>query len=317
MNRNRWFVVGLVVVSAASFSACWHQSRAAMPTAAQGEAPTPLRRPAIFAPVLTEGQFSYSQVNCSGFMLPRNFSHAVRVSGGEDGLQVSQQKSGDIIYLANAGETVPGTWYRVMRAVADPELDQFSGQRGMMHRMGRLYESVGSALIIRREDRSAIARVGLTCRPIEVGDFAVPWKPFISPTMPMEQRLDITQPLLGPLGLLVAARDYKSEVGEGDEVYLTWRQSPHAKPGQRWLIFRRNNSPSSRMLESGMVSGKVGYPQPGADISSLLNARKPADIVGEVTILWVNEHAATGIITYSRKAILPGDEVGLATHRDE
>jgi hypothetical protein len=269
------------------------------------------------APVISSSQFDYSQVNCAAFssrVKPPN--RVLRVSGSEQGRQVSIHDEGSIVYLAGAARFRVGETYRLVRTVQRPSIQEFSGQYGKISQLGRLYQMVGAVQLMRAVNGQAVGVLSYTCRPVEVGDYAVPWAARPNPVEPERQQINLIQsPGYAP-GLIVAGTDDQLEFAQGDDVFMIWnRGAVPVRIGQRLLIYRTDQSPSYHGLNTGYITAMSAYPQPGVDVSGLLGTKEPAEIVGQVTVLWTTYGSATGVISFSRDVVYPGDEIAFPTQR--
>lgn len=255
--------------------------------------------------------FSTSQMECSNFFSTGGYQHVMRLTGAENGLQITQRTAGDIIYLNDAAALHPGDEVRLMRiSNPKPQTEQFQDQQGMLSSMGLQFESVGRAQILGVDaNQVATARIDFSCQAAQVGDFAIPWQPRKSPPLPTSETINLLQSVSGRTQWVVAGRNMASVLGAGDELYLTGSAQQGARPGQRWLIFRRPDSPSTRRYRSAVqgVYSLMGT-EPGLDINRLSALPHPPEIVGEVVVISAEAHGSTGIVTYARDTILPGDE---------
>src|SRR5579884_108770 len=235
-----------------------------------------------------EPSFSASQIECADMYSTQGYSRVSWEVGSEDELQIPNKTQGEIIYLMRVESAVPHT-------------DQFPGQTAYLNGMGRLFAMVGRARVLRINAAGvATARIELSCRESQRGDFAIAWQPRASPKLEPSETIDLLHPVEGRLQMVAAGRDLGNEFAKGDEIFLTGRGVATAV-GQRWLIFRRTHSPSMAVFRRAAYGVE-------AEVAA---AGEPAKIVGEAVIISTRPNSSAALITYSRDVILPGDEAML------
>lgn len=252
---------------------------------------------------------------CAGFFTHRPIDAGMRVMGGEDGGFKNEYGDGDIIYLSRGAGAAPGSQFVVIRAIRDPNpYESFPGQRLLARQLGTLYSEIARIQVRIAHEASLTAEVTQSCEPIVAGDLAIPLTPRSAPPYRTPKVTDRFAPSSGkPTGILVAAREYQQNVGEGQTVYLNLGRNQGAQVGSYVRIFRtamsRTRDPfeqAAREYPTESMGQQMGRRLTRAEIAGL-----PRTVLGEVMLLAVEDDSATGIITFSREEIFLGDQVEL------
>lgn len=302
--RRVLVVMGIFAVALLGASpAAWGQSAVASAAATSAGWSVAVHQPA---------SFSQTQLECSDFYAPGFYPDVHRLIGANAGMETSLLTAGQVVYFNAAAGLHAGDSVRLLR-VGDQsdQVEQFPNQQRDLRAMGTRFTNVGRAEILSvNPGGTATARIDFSCVPAKVGDFAIAWKPTLGPKLATSETINLLTPLRGRAQLIAAGRDMSSELGTGSEVYITGGERAGLHPGQRWLIFRSTSSPSQwqyRTASEGMKG--MPYGEPGLDVAKLEASPRPAEIVGEATLLRVDPDAATAVITYARDRIMPGDGV--------
>jgi len=149
--------------------------------------------------------------------------------------------------------------------------------------MGRLYDQVGQLKVLCAQENSSIARIGLACDHVSIGDTLLPFRPIPVPLILKPERTDnCDAPSGNPTGYIIFIKDELVGAGEGVPVIIDLSEAEGAYPGQFAAIFRDNP-----------VEGM------------------PRLIVGELGILTVEDGYSTAVLTYGWAPIEVGDRVEL------
>jgi hypothetical protein len=179
---------------------------------------------------------------------------------------------------------------------------------------------VGQLEVVMVQPEFALARVTMSCEPLEIGDWVIPFRSVDVPQPPHPRPFSPTMKASGEAkGSVVTAKNvlvnfgstFKGSnviagvgkggltnieqgiSGEGNIVYLNVGKDSGAKPGDTFIVFR---DPST--------DRKI-YPLPSE--SSVLANNRVA--IGEVLIVKVEERASTALVTYATDGIAMGDTV--------
>jgi hypothetical protein len=255
-----------------------------------------------------------SDLYCAGFFTSRPLD-AMTVLGGESGGLKNEFSDRDIIYLSRGQGASPGSEFMVVRPIRDPSArESFPGQRLMMMRLGTLYSEIARIQVRIVHEGSLTAEVVRACESIVSGDLAIPLTPRSAPAYRLPKVTDRFAPASGkPTGLVVAAREFQQNVGEGKIVYLNLGRNQGAQVGSYLRVFRaatdRAQDPfeqAAREYPTAAMGQQMGRQLTRAEVASL-----PRVVLGEVMLLAVEEGSSTGIVTFSREEISLGDQVEL------
>lgn len=252
---------------------------------------------------------------CAGFFTRRPMDAGLSVLGSEDGGFKNEYGDGDILYLSRGPGAAPGSQFVVIRPIRDTNpYESFPGQRLLTRQLGTLYSEIARIQVRIAHEASLTAEVTHSCEPIVAGDLAIPLTPRSAPAYRIPKVADRFAPSSGkPTGLLVAAREYQQNVGEGQIVYLNLGRNQGAQVGSYVRVFRsamsRTRDPfeqAARKYLTESMGQQMGRQLTPAEIAGL-----PRTVLGEVMLLAVEDDSAAGIITFSREELSLGDQVEL------
>jgi hypothetical protein len=219
-------------------------------------------------------------MQCAHYIVPGSEDESLYVIGSEDGATKIAFTERDILYLnkgSNAGVR-PGDVYTLHHR-AYPVKHPENGRK-----LGNKVETTGWTRVILVQENSATAVVEAACADIHSGDYA---KPLEKPNVPLALRrapADRTTPPTGKAhGFVVDISDDSSIAGTGHLVSIDLGADTGIAPGNILSVYR------------------IMYP-------SVPTSR---NVLGELAVLAVREQTATAKVTYSRDAIMVGDEVEL------
>jgi hypothetical protein len=240
-----------------------------------GEGPGALPPGAVLYPVSEE-----FTMQCAHYIISDPEDESLFVIGSEDGATKVAFTERDILYLnkgSNAGVR-PGDVYTLHHR-AYPVKHPENGKK-----IGTKVETTGWARVILVQENSSTSVVEAACNDIHAGDYA---KPLEKPNVPLALRrapADRTTPPTGKAhGWVVDISDDSSIAGAGHLVSIDLGADSGVTPGNILAVYR------------------IMYP-------SVPTSR---NVLGELAILAVRERTATAKVTYSRDAIMVGDEVEL------
>jgi hypothetical protein len=267
---------------------------------------------------------THADIYCAGFITKQNVPNANFVLGGLHTANTTKFVNGDMIYLGGGGYQ-SGQEYTILRALQDPnKYELFAGQHSMIKATGQPYAELARVKIIDTRSKSAIAEVEFSCDPIVPGDIVVPFaeKPTVSFHPPV--RFDRFAPPNGKLsGRIVMAKDFDSEVGTGQKVYMNVGAGQGVKVGDYFRAVRsyeadlkdpvdslsfkasttedtQKNPPS---IEPKFMSRGKGQVIRVADL--------PRRAVGEIVVISATDTTATGMIVFALEDVHVGDGVEL------
>lgn len=149
--------------------------------------------------------------------------------------------------------------------------------------MGILYAQVGQLKVICAQENTSIAKIGLTCDNVSIGDVLLPFRPIPVPLVLSPEPTDrCDAPNGNPTGTIVFNRDDIVGATAGITVMADLSEAEGAYPGQFATIFQDNP-----------VEGM------------------PRLLLGELGILTVEDGYSTAVITKSWAPIEVGDRIEL------
>lgn len=258
-----------------------------------------------------------SDIYCAGFFTNRPIETSLIVLGSPDAGFKNEHADRDVLYLSKgrSGITTPGGHYMLLRPLKDINpRESFPGQRKLVASLGTLYAEIARIQVQVLQEGSATAQVLSACDTIQAGDIAIPWQARPAPPYRSEHIVDRFAPASGKTsGVIVAAKEFRQVVGEGQTVYLNVGKNQGAQVGGYLRIFRtylnRDHDVFEQAARNYSVTGMEG--PVGRRLSYAERAALPRDVLGEVLLLSVEEDSSTGIITFAREEVSPGDGVEL------
>ena len=263
-------------------------------------------------------------LGCAGFVSKQLVPNSNFVAGDLYTPSDTKNSNGEVVYLAGKGYEV-GQKYTVVRELRDPNrYEIFAGQHTLMKTMGQPYSELARVRIIDTRSKMAIAEIEMSCDPVNPGDFVIPYveKPAISFHPPL--RFDRFMPSNGKLtGRIAMAKDFDSEIGPGDKVYLNVGANQGVKPGDYFravrsyeadlhdpvdsLSFKASTSEDTQTKQAAFEPNfftKTGGP--------VIHVRDlPRRAVGEVVVISTTPTTATGMIVFAMESVHLGDNVEL------
>jgi hypothetical protein len=303
--------------------------------AAHGQDSTRANQVALVAPAGTQPttvSFPFERIQtptavdlaCAGFISKQLVPNANFVAGDLYTPSVTKNSNGEVVYLTGKGYEV-GQKYTIVRELRDPNrYEIFAGQHTLLKTMGQPYSELARVRIIDTRSKMAIAEIEMSCDPVNPGDYVVPYveKPAITFHPPL--RFDRFLPSSGKLtGRIAMAKDFDSEIGPGDKVYINVGSNQGVKPGDYFRAVRTYeadlhdpvDSLSFKASTSEDTQAKQAVFEP-----NLLNRTGGAEIrvrdlprraVGEVVVISTTPTTATGMVVFAMESVHLGDGVEL------
>ncbi len=303
--------------------------------AAHGQDSTQANQVALVAPAGTQPttvSFPFERIQtptavdlaCAGFVSKQLVPNANFVAGDLYTPSVTKNSNGEVVYLAGKGYEV-GQKYTIVRELRDPNLYEiFAGQHTLLKTMGQPYSELARVRIIDTRSKMAIAEIEMSCDPVNPGDYVIPYveKPAITFHPPL--RFDRFLPSSGKLtGRIAMAKDFDSEIGPGDKVYMNVGSNQGVKPGDYFravrtyeadlhdpvdsLSFKASTSEDSQakqaVFEPNLLNRTGG---PEIRVHDL-----PRRAVGEVVVISTTPTTATGMVVFAMESVHLGDGVEL------
>jgi hypothetical protein len=263
-------------------------------------------------------------LTCAGFVSKQLVPNANFVAGDLYTPSDTKNSNGEVVYLAGKGYQV-GQKYTVVRELRDPNrFENFTGQHALLKTMGQPYSELARVRIIDTRSKMAIALIEMSCDPVNPGDFVIPYveKPAITFHPPL--RFDRFMPSNGKLtGRIAMAKDFDSEIGPGDKIYINVGSNQGVKPGDYFravrayeadlhdpvdsLSFKASTSEDTQAHQAAIDPNfftKTGGPE--------IHVRDlPRRAVGEVVVISTTPTTATAMVVFAMESVHLGDGVEL------
>jgi hypothetical protein len=314
--------IGLLVVLLAT--AAWAQTAVegtstdgGSADAPQGTAPTTASFPVERIPTPT-----YADLYCAGFINKQTLPDANYVAGGWQSPSTTKYERGDIVYLHGTGYSA-GAEFEIVRALKDiNEYEMFPGQKKLLKQTGQPYMEVARVKVIDTRSKTAIAQIEYSCDPVNPGDTAIPFAEKQTIEFHNPIRFDRFLPASNKVsGRIVMAKDFDSEIGTGQKVYITVGSNQGVKVGDFFRAVRSYEADLKDPVDSlsfrAAISEDTQKKEPSFDPELFeknngptIHVRDlPRRAVGEIVIIGVTPTTATGMIVFALEDIHAGDGV--------
>jgi hypothetical protein len=294
------------------------------------------QNPPMTAEIAPLPVISEPDVRCVGFIQNPASVSDLQVIGGEEEQERRSFWQGDYVYIsggAQQGISV-GQQFSVVRPRGNFK-SKWSAKRGSL---GTYYQEVARVRVVSVKGNVSVAQVVGSCETILRGDFlrAVPQR--TAPVMKDTATLDRFADGSGKAqGRIVMARDLREMPAASEVVYIDLGAEDNVKVGDNLTIYRPAGTGNITRFRDDEVSpaGSGGFESDtfhggkfsnqamrvknvtsgihGETVStSYVNRRRPTPprkIVGEMTIIDVQQRTATAIITRSVQEVKTGDYV--------
>ena len=313
--------IGLLLLVAAT--ATWAQTAQEVNTSnavtPPGTSPTTLSFPIQRVQMPT-----YADVYCAGFINRQILPDANFVAGGLDTPQSTKFVKDDMVYLLGSGYTA-GAEYEIVRELRDiNEYETYPGQRKLMKATGQPYEEVGRVRIVDTRSRAAVGQIEYACDPINPGDTAIPFAEKTMVAFHPPLRFDRFLPTGSKVsGRIVMGRDFDSELGTGQKVYINVGANQGVKVGDYFRAVRTYETdlkdPVDSLSFKAALSEDTQKKQASVDPAMFSRSNGPVihvrDLprraVGEIVVIGTTPTTATGMIVFAMEDVHAGDGVEL------
>jgi hypothetical protein len=267
---------------------------------------------------------TYADIYCAGFINRQTLPDANFVAGGLQTPQTTKFTTGEIVFLKGSGYSV-GAQYEIIRALRNVnEYETFPGQRKLLKITGQPYEEVGRVRVIDTRSKTAVAQVEYSCDPINPGDTAIPFaeKQMVSFHPPL--RFDRFLPTGSKIsGRIVMGKDFDSELGTGQKLYLNVGSNQGVKVGDYFRAVRNYDEdlrdPVDSLSFKAAISEDTQKKQPSFDPGlwergngPVIHVRDlPRRAIGEIVVIGTTPTTSTGMVVFAMEDVHAGDGVEL------
>jgi hypothetical protein len=287
--------------------------------APQGTVPTSASFPIERVPTPT-----YADVYCAGFISKHSLPDANFISGGLETPTTTKFAKGDLVFLQGSGYSA-GAEFEIVRALRDVnEYEIYPGQKKLLKATGQPYEEVGRVRIIDTRSHTSIGQIEYSCDGINPGDTAIPFTEKATFNFRGPIKFDRFLPPSNKVsGRIVMGKDFDSQLGTGQKVYLNVGGNQGVKVGDYFRAVRSYDADLKDPVDS--LSFKAALAEdsqlktPSVDPNLFTKSNGPVihvrDLprrsVGEILILSVTPTTATGMIIFALEDVYAGDGVEL------
>ena len=267
---------------------------------------------------------TYADVYCAGFISKRTLPDANFISGGLETPTTTKFAKGDLVYLQGSGYSA-GAEFEIVRALRDVnEYEIYPGQKKLLKATGQPYEEVGRVRIIDTRSHTSIGQIEYSCDGINPGDTAIPFTEKATFNFRVPIKFDrFLLPGNKVSGRIVMGKDFDSELGTGQKVYINVGGNQGVKVGDYFRAVRSYDADLKDPVDS--LSFKAALAEdsqlktPSVDPKLFTKSNGPVihvrDLprrsVGEILILSVTPTTATGLIIFALEDVYAGDGVEL------
>jgi hypothetical protein len=267
---------------------------------------------------------TYADLYCAGFINRHSLPDAHFVDGGLETPESTKFVHGDIVYLRGSDYTA-GAEYSIVRPLKDiDEYEMYPGERKLIKETGQAYADIGIVRIIDTRNKSAIAQVEFSCDPVNPGDVAIPFAEKTTVAFHPPVRFDRFLPSESKVsGRIVMGKDFDSELGTGQKVYLNLGSNQGVKIGDYFRAVRSYeadlHNPVDSLSFKANINDDTQMKQPSFDPGlwersngPVIHVRDlPRRAVGEIVVIGVTPTTATGMIVFAMEDVHAGDGVEL------
>jgi hypothetical protein len=219
-------------------------------------------------------------LQCADYVVQDREDESLQIIGSEEGGDKVAYADRDILYLnkgSNAGVKA-GDVYTMHHAVNTLKHPITKGK------IGTRVETTGWVQVILVQENSAIAVVDQACADVHAGDYLRPIEKVNVPLVLSRPIPDRLTPPSGKLGQYVVDIQGDATIaGAGQLVTIDAGSQGGVAPGNIFVVYR------------------TVYP----------SVPSPRNVLGELAIVAVRDQTATAKVTYSRDAIMIGDQIEL------
>jgi hypothetical protein len=306
---------GLFVLLLAT--AAWAQSGTEASADPQGTSPT-----SNSFPTLRVVKPTYADLYCAGFISKQILPDSSYVAGGLQTPSTTKFTRGDMVYLQGTGYTA-GAEYEIVRALKDlNEYEMYPGEKKLLKETGQPYEEVGRVKVIDVRNKVAIGQVEFACDGVNPGDTAIPFAEKQTITFHEPVRFDRFLPASSKLsGRIVMGKDFDSQLGTGQKVYLNVGSNQGVKIGDYFRAVRSYeedlHDPVDSLSFKAAIAEDTQKKTPSVDPAMFTKGNGPVihvkDLprraVGEIVIIGVTNTTATGMIVFALEDVHAGDGI--------
>jgi len=267
---------------------------------------------------ITAEPASYNDLYCAGFVtreaIPKN---NVVVAGFDTPSEVLYAQK-ETVFLSGGGFE-EGKTYAVVRELTDPnKYELFPGQSKDIKSMGQPYADIGHVKVTAIRGSVAIAQIVFSCQSMTMGDIVVPLAEKQAVMMAVPSAVRFPAPGSSDLtARIVLARDFDSQIGYRNAVYINAGSGQGVKVGDRFLAMRSYDSKKIDPVDAISYDYHDIYDDTQKNYKQSFslwpnksqNAELPSKVVGELVVVAVTPTSSTLLVSNALETIDLGDMV--------
>jgi hypothetical protein len=254
-----------------------------------------------------------SLLYCSGIVTSDSVPTDTYIISGEESYFHIAYSDGQLVFInrgSSQGVKV-GDEFEVIRPTPADYLtfEWFHWQNQLLRGMGTTYEDEARIRVVNVQRNTSTAEIVSSCGYVQRADLVERLAERPAPELKSEEGFDIFAPPSGKSkAMIVTTRYFGEAAANGTIVYVNLGSAKGVKPGDYFRVFRFQGNSSETEYQTPGVAYKVfGF----GSVPPYGGAELPRDVLGEGVVLRVSKHAATVLITLSKKQMYPGDYVEL------
>jgi hypothetical protein len=261
-------------------------------------------------------------VNCAGIVTTESVPNSTYVITGEQSSVKITFDEGDIVYVNKGGAQGAhvGEEFQAVRAIKDPYgIEWTKWQNSIMKKMGTVWEDEARVKLIVVQENVSIGKVEHSCQYVQRGDVLLPYTEREIPTLKSGEKFDRFAPPDGKaLAMVISSKNFQSQVGKGDIVYVNLGNMQGVHVGDYFRVFRYQGTQHETAYQTPRAAfdQEFGMAVPDAGIYGFGAANKkwdwnnvPREVLGEGLVLRTGPNSSTVLLTFTLREVYVGDYV--------
>lgn len=263
-------------------------------------------------------------VYCAGIVTTESVPHDTYVITGEQSNNKITFDEGDLVYINKGGAQGArvGDEFQAVRPIKDPYgIEWTKWQNAIMKKMGTVWEDEARLRVIVVQQNVSIAQVEHSCQYVQRGDVVLPFTERQIPLLKSGEKFDRFAPPDGKaLAMIISSKNFQSQVGRGDIVYVNLGNLQGVRVGDYFRVFRYQGTQHETAYqtsnyafdaESGTAVPDIGIYGFGAAPKKWNWSNVPREVLGEGLVLRTGPNSSTVLLTFTLREVYAGDYVEL------
>jgi hypothetical protein len=261
---------------------------------------------------------SYADLNCAGFVTRESIPKNNTVVAGFDTPSQVLYAQKETVFLSGGGYE-EGKTYGVIRELIDlNKYELFPGQFKAVKTMGQPYADIGHVKVTAIRGSIAVAQIEFSCENMTMGDIVVPLAEKPAVIMPLPSGTRFPPPGTSDLtARIVLARDFDSQIGYRNAVYINAGSGQGVKVGDRFRALRSYDPRKIDPVDAISYEYRDIYDDTQKNYKPSFSpfstgrgsAVLPSKVVGELVVVSVTPTSSTLLVSNALETIDLGDMV--------